>query len=147
MFKDLHSQRYNGFSTMITKYTRNHLFKDVKNNEKDTFSSKYLRIASIHQNGGPPGCILFQEPCLIRSQYRHYQEMYLDQNILAPTFQGEYDLNGWVDETPQKTRPKFSFPWTSRDGTRSFPDKGVVHSVCTTVQEIWNSLPCLFIIK
>ena len=35
------------------------------------------------------------------------QNSYLNQNILAPTLKGVYDLNGWVDETPKKSYPIF----------------------------------------
>ena len=37
MFQYLHYQRDNGFYTMITRAIRLHLFKDLPNNEKDTF--------------------------------------------------------------------------------------------------------------
>ena len=55
VFQDLKSQRYNGASTMITIPIRLHHSKDIPNNEKDTFKSKYLRISPIiemaaHQN-------------------------------------------------------------------------------------------------
>ena len=102
LFQDINSQRDNGFSTMTTRAIRRHLSKDAHKNEKDEFSSKYLRIAHITEMVAHRGVDFFERHTRSGHSLGTNQERYLDQNIFALTLLGAYALNGWVDATSKK---------------------------------------------
>ena len=60
LFQYLHSQRGNGASTMITESIRRHLYKLVPKNDKDVFSSKFIRITSITKMASQWGLDFFE---------------------------------------------------------------------------------------
>ena len=107
MFQDLHSQRENGVSKMITISIRCHLYKDVHNNEKDAFISKYLLIVSINKMASHRVVKFFESHDWSGHSLGNNQEKYLDRNIIALNLPGAYDLNGWVDANPKKSNPTF----------------------------------------
>ena len=102
VFQDLHSHRYNGFFTIITRSIRRHTSKDVPKNEKGAFSSKYFCIASIAEMAAHRGVEFFKIHTCSDHSLGTNQERYLDQNILTLTLPGTYALNGWVDATYKK---------------------------------------------
>ena len=107
MFQGLHSQRGNGFSTMITIAIIGHLSKYVHKNEKYLFSSKSLHVASITKMVAHQGVEFFKSHDRSGHSIGINQESHLDLNILALTFPGVYALNVCVDATPNKSYPVF----------------------------------------
>ena len=86
-----------------------------------------------HQSGIPPVCNLLQESCSIMSQSRNQPG-----KLLGPkhpwTYLARCVWMEWVGGcNPKEIVPNVSLPRISRDRKISLQDKGVVHSVCTTV--------------
>ena len=92
---------------MTTKSIKPHLYKDVPKNDKDAFSSKYLRIEYVTKMAAHRGVYFFGSHAQSGYSLGNNQERYMDQNILAITFPGVYSLNRWVDLTPNKSYPRF----------------------------------------
>ena len=107
VFQYLKSHRENGFSKKITRAIRLHLSKDVTKNEKYSFISKSLCIASITKMSVQQGVIFFDSHARSGNSIGTNKERYLYQNILALKFPGANALNGWLDETPNKLYPTF----------------------------------------
>ena len=59
LFKDLKYQRESGVYIMITNTTSRHMSKYIPKNDKDYFSSKYLRIESITEMSTHQGVEFF----------------------------------------------------------------------------------------
>ena len=55
LFQDLHSHRDNVIYTMTNKSIIHHLYKEISNNDKDFFRSKYLCIAPITEMAAHQG--------------------------------------------------------------------------------------------
>ena len=142
-FQDLHSQRDNGFSTMITRAIRFHLYKYLPKNEKDEFSLKYLRIASVTKMAAHRGVIFSGIHDTSGHSIGTNQERYLKKNPC--TYLVMCACLEWVGgNNPKEIVPIVSLPWTLHDRTSSMPDKEVVDSFCTTVQSRCNYLPYTF---
>ena len=90
LLQDLHSQRENGFSTMITIAIIHHLPKYATKNENDAFRSKYFYIAYITKMTAHQGVELFESHYRSGHSLGTNQERYLDQDILALTSPDAY---------------------------------------------------------
>ena len=91
---------------MINSSIRRHLSKDVPKNEKDVSNSKFIPIASITKMAAHWGVKFFESHAFSGHNLGTNQERLLDQNTPAIEFPGEYALNVWVYEFPNKYYPK-----------------------------------------
>ena len=94
---------------MMTRSIRRQLSKYVPKNGKDMFSSKYLRIVFITNMAYHRGVDFSESHDRSVHSIGNNQERYLDQNMLALTLPGAYDLNRWVYATPTKIYPTFHY--------------------------------------
>ena len=106
VLQDLRSQRDSVVSKLTTNAIIRHLSKDIHKNEKYVFSSKSLRIVSITKMASHQGVDFFESHTCSGQSLDTNQERLLDQNTPAIEFPGEYALNVWVYEFPNKYYPK-----------------------------------------